>query len=212
MKTVEIKLFTIKELSEESQQKAHGDFLSEDHYFWSHENNDTLKAFCDIFPVKVKDYEYGYRNYINFTFTAEDEIENLSGIKLLKYIYNNYESFLFKRKFYKTIKNHEIKHPCIKHEKLSNNNIFSAYYSRILKDISCVLTGYCIDDDILLPIYDFLKNPNKHTSFYDLIKDCLESWIQACNRDYEFSCSLEYFIEHSEANEYLYTEDGKFYS
>jgi len=53
-----------------------------------------------------------------------------------------------------------------------------------------------------------LKKPDNRT-FYDLMKECLESWLIACNNDYEYCTSFEYFIEEAENNDYTYTIDGK---
>ena len=81
-------------------------------------------------------------------------------------------------------------------------------YSKIIKDTCCVLTGYYIDDDILEPIYDFLKKPSKHVTFADLMRDCLQFWVIACNKDYEACTSMEYFAELCEANGYEFTGYG----
>jgi hypothetical protein len=214
MKTRTITIYSVDELSDQAQQKAHENFLSsEDFYFWGDENEQTLKAFCDIFPVTIKECEYGYRNFINFSLNTGDEYQekcfyDITGIRLLKYIYNNYGGYLFKPKYLGSIDKH-VKHPCF-HNKTAKiiNKEYSVYYSRIQKENCCVLTGYCIDDDILQPLYDFLKKPDKTSTFEDLMKNCLDSWISACNADYEATQTLEYFIDHAQANDYEFDIDG----
>ena len=199
MRIKEIKVYPFDELSEDAQEKAHNEFLSEGSYFWGDDNQKTLDAFCDVFPITAKDWEYGHRNYINGNMpTADIDTEkayyDFTDIRLLKYIVNNYWHYLYKRKFIGCLKSKEK---------------FTPVYSHCQWENCCVLTGYGIDDDILQPIYDFLKKPDKTSTFEDILQDCLESWIIACQRDYEYSCSREYFIEHIAANEYEFTEDGK---
>ena len=195
MKIKQIKIYTIDELSDEAKEKAHFDYLSSDiHYCWSENNKATLDAFCNIFPIKVTNWSYGDRNYINSTMeTADSDTEkiyyDITGIRLLKYIVNNYWHDLFKPKYLGRIKG-----------KLK--------YSRCQFSRCCVLTGYCIDDDILQPIHDFLKRPDENMTFEDLLKECLECWVAACNDDYESCCSLDYFIDAAQANECEYDEYG----
>jgi len=197
-KTITIEVYSIKELPEKVQQKVYYEWLSNVVYPWADDNRETLEAFENIFPIKVKDWEYGgyNNNYIHFEMTCEPEIEELRGIRLLAYLYNNYFDYLFKGKYYSISKY------------INGKYQYKSRRSKVIKENSCVLTGYCIDDDILKPVYDFLKKPDNRT-FYDLMKECLESWLTACNNDYEYCTSFEYFIEEAENNDYTYTIDGK---
>lgn len=201
MKEVTIKVYPINELDQPQQEKAFYNWLESDDYTWNAENKDTLEKFSDIFPIKVKKYEYGYQNFIDWNFTESEEIENLSGIRLMKYIYNNYFQYIFKGKYYST-KGHYDE---------NNKYHYKHRYSKIIFENCCPLTGYCMDDDILEPIYKFLKNPEKHITFYHLLSDCLYSWVHACQNDYEHSTSKEFFIEECQANERLFYSDGKEY-
>lgn len=195
--TVEYKVYKFNELSQEAQKTALENYRSRGfEYFWASENEDTLKAFKEVFPVTVIDWEYGYRNYINFEMTCDGDIADLAGIRLLKYLYNNYGDVLFKRKY-------------IGH--LENREKFTPVYSRCQKENSCVLTGYCIDDNILDPIYNFLKNPTNNITFEDLMGDCLNSWVKACDEDYQYQLSDEAIAEHFEANDYEFLENGENY-
>ncbi len=76
-------------------------------------------------------------------------------------------------------------------------------------DNSCVLTGVCYDQDILQPIYDFLKLPGKTTTFEDLIKDIENAISQTFRNNEEWVNSTEYITETIEANEYEFTKDGE---
>jgi len=211
MKTIEINLYSIGELSEEAKERALQDWLGDGfEYFWDEDNRKSLSEFEKIFPVKVKDYSYGGQGYyISFEFLETNEIENLSGIRLLKYLWNNYKTYLYKGA-YKSVKSgKKIYHKRVKSKVLSNGKIFNAYYSAIKLDNCCPLTGYYMDDNLLLPIYDFMKRPCNSMTFYDLMDNCLDNWIKDANEDYEYSISMESFIDTCQANDWTFTGDGK---
>lgn len=197
MKKREITVYNISELSEKAFEKAYSDFCSNDYYPWFSENEATINAFCEIFPIKAKDWEYGYRNYVNCEFTEEAEIAELTGIRLLKYLVNNYWHILYPPKQY-WICNGRVN--CVgqnaKHRK-----------SKVFCEPNCSLTGYCIDYDILEPLIDFIKKPNE-TDFEQLLYECLQSWVYACNKDFEYYYSEESFREIAELNDYEYDENG----
>jgi hypothetical protein len=194
MRTITREVFTVKELLESAKEKAHYNYCSNDSYAWAGENEAVLKEFTKIFPVSITKWEYGYQNFICFRFTDDEDIENLSGIRLLKYLYNNYYSRLFKGKYF--------------YKSNYANGQHKYRHSRIIMDNCCVLTGYCIDDDILEPIYKFLKNPCKHITFNDLLDDCLQSWVIACSKDYEAYYDIEHFEEIAKINNWEFYEDG----
>ena len=84
--------------------------------------------------------------------------------------------------------------------------------SRIFVDTCCPLTGYCIDNDILDPIYRFLKSPTENVTFDNLMDECLDSFFRACRDDMESTQTLEYFTEESNANGWEYLSDGKLFN
>lgn len=58
MQTINTYKFT--ELSEEAKEKALSDYRQNGfEYAWQDENHNSLKAFCDLFGVKVKDWSIG---------------------------------------------------------------------------------------------------------------------------------------------------------
>lgn len=192
MRTVTINIYKIDELSRSAQRKAYENWLQKAQYPWHDDNVRTLHAFEKIFPIKIKGFEYRFeygegRNYIHFTFTEDENIENLSGIRLSKYIYNNCFDYITSKKiFYGKSKTRK---------------------SKILYVHDCPLTGYFMDEEILEPIYKFLKKPEDIT-FYTLIRRCLNSWLDACRDDYEKYFSFRNFLDIASINEYEYTENG----
>jgi hypothetical protein len=214
MKTIELKIFKFNELSEESKQYAIEKYRSNnEEFFWQSEWQDVLKKFCDIFPISWSHCDI-YQG-IDFDIKCDDNIQELSGIRLMKYIQNNYSSFLWKGKYYKSFSYTNEKdlkhHNNIQTKQLSNGKYFQSFYSKIQKENSCVLTGFCGDDDILSPIYEFLKNPKESVTFADLLSDCLNSWLKGVRDDYEGQQTDEYISEHLDANDYDFTEDGEIY-
>ena len=183
-------IYSIDELSIKAREKAYAKWLEDYDYPWGKENRDTLKAFEKLFPIKVLNWEYGmHENYITFE-VIDDDIKNLSGVRLLKYLYNNYFSLLVKSKVY-----HHPKNP-------TKQRISKVFYY-----VDRNLTGYYLDYDILDPLYEFMKNPVNIT-FEALMSRCLNSWVQACGLDYEYCISFKEFIEVSNANNWMYFEDG----
>ena len=180
MKTKTITIYTINELSENAQENAHNNWLRDDHYPWETENRQSLEAFADVFPIKVKSWEYGGYSCpsINWTFTGDDTLSEMKGIRLWKYLKNNYTERKFKY----------------------GNNLLGGDYP---------FTGYCMDEDLIDPIRSFMNKPDKTASFNDLMGDCLNSWLSACNSDAEYNHSFPAFKEISEANEWEYDETGE---
>lgn len=192
MREITEQIFRVTELNEKALEKAHSDWQERQYYFGS-ENESTLNKFIEQFDLELNNYNYdGCGGSVDWDFKLDEEIENLSGIRLLTYLHNNYFNILFKGKYY--YKNRKHRH------------------AKTILDNCCTLTGYYMDNEILNPIYDFMKKPKKETTFHDLINECMESWIEACNTDYNFYYSEEYFIEESEANECEYYEDGTLYN
>lgn len=184
-------VYTYEELSDSAKEKALYEGRSTLDYSWADENKETLEAFCRIFPVKVRDWEYGgYGRHISHYLTCDDDIAGLSGLRLHKYLWNNFRSSLFKGKYY--------------------SKAGKSRHSRIILEACCVLTGYCVDDDILQPVYDFLKKPNNRTTFEDLMGDCLEAWLSSCDADFEAYFSEESMADIFAANDYEFYEDGTF--
>ena len=209
MKTIEVKLFSFDELSEDAKQTAIQDYLSgEREYFWADENTKSIEAFFDLFPIRLKNSRW---NNIRWEFTESEEIENLSGIRLLKYLINNYGNDLFKPKYIKSLDGERIKHNRLKRKEAKNTgNAWNCYYSAIQKDTSCVFTGYCADDEILQPIYDFIKNPD-NTSFIELMESCITAFEKYLQREEEYFNSEEFAIKEIIANDYEFEESGKMY-
>lgn len=184
-------LYTISELEDEAQQKAYTDWLAKGNdYPYASDNCNTLEAFCSLFRIDCTNYCYDSCTY-NYRFHTKYEVdtEELSGIRLQTYIYNNFYSELYKPKIYWT-KN------CKKKRK-----------SRIFVTSECPLTGFIMDDIMLQPLMDFMQSPDSR-NFKELMRDCLEAFFSSCRDDCRYCESEDYFKDESHGNNWEYLIDG----
>jgi hypothetical protein len=202
MRDLTIKVYKFSELSEEIQlniwQKSS---FSDD--FWVYEFRASLRAFADLFSLTacgrtIFDYQTNF-----FT-----NIDDISGLRLYKYLVNNYWNDLFKPKFIKSIPRkiygRQFK---LEHKNYSGKDV-TFIYSKINRDSDCPLTGVCYDYNVLSPIYAFLKKPYEIT-FKDLINECLESARIDFEKEDQYYSSFEYFKENQEINGYEYIQDDE---
>lgn len=210
MRTETIKLYSFTELNEDAQQKAIENYRNkdQDNSFYYDEITESVKAVLELFGLKTgRDYSDIRTGHI------DDTILELSGIRLYKYLINNYYSDLFKPTYIKSL-DREVKTRAFicKVRKDYKGNLYTQIYSKTKVDDCCTLTGVCYDMDILQPVYDFLKSPDKSTTFEDLIKDICESSINKAYRDAEeWLYSEEFIKEELENNDREFTEDGEIY-
>lgn len=204
MKTKVINIYSIDELSKEAQERAYTEWLRNFDYVWHNENIATLKAFENIFPVRIRDWSYGeLPSGVKWQFTSDSELAELKGPRLLACIWNNYGDYLFKGKYYSIC--------CGQKNAVGVNS--KSRRSKIILEASCVLTGYCMDDEILAPMYAFLKGTLsswRYQTFADIIGYCLDSWQSACTKDLEHGQSFESFLEDSQSNDWTYRINGVF--
>lgn len=202
MRTVAVTVYRFDELSDKAKERAYYDWLRSDPYPWAGDNAAVLKEFEKTFPVRVTHWEYESYHYdVRFTFDPSYEhVKHLSGIRLLKYIYNNYYNDLYKKRCY------------FKSKVVDGKVIYKRRYSQIFRDNSCVLTGYWLDNDTLAPVYAFLKKPNSNITFYALMEQCLDAWGYACMLDYRYYTSMEYFEEYCNDNNIEFLKCGSIFN
>ena len=197
MKTVtrNYDVYEVTELSNEAKQRAYEDWLSNSCYYpYESDDNNTLYEFIRLFDIKITDYEYSsYKYDYSFKSLNYKEIDKLSGLRLYKYLVNNFWNYLFKHKTYY----HK------DYFKNGEKRISNIFYTN-----DCVLTGVCSDNAILEPIYDFLKKPNNYISFLELIDTCLNSFFRYCSKSMEECESESNFIEECKANNYAFLSNG----
>jgi hypothetical protein len=186
-------VFPIEELNTAAQEKAYHNWLENGDYAWASENRETLEAFCDIFNVDCRFWEYdAYSHNFHYSTRHSGNIESLKGQRLATYITNNYWAPLYPPKQY--WKNGE------KRE------------SRIFNEQNYSLTGYYLDAEILQPLWDFLENPYGDMNFKSLLGTCLENFFIACSDDMADAQSEDNFKNESGANSWEYLSNGKLFN
>jgi hypothetical protein len=215
MRTIRTKIYKFNELSKEAQETAIENYRNKSltiDFIYS-DAECTVEAFCDAFSVKS-----GSRSWLDCnTSNIDDDILNLTGLRLRKYILNNFGDTLYKRKYLQIGSNSKTLKPFHRMRKQTeiksgpNKGLFySAYYSNICKVAkNCNLTGMCYDDDMMQPIYDFLElRTFNSTNLQDLFNECFNEMRNTLEREEDYMQSEEYITENIEANEYEFTEEG----
>ena len=77
-------------------------------------------------------------------------------------------------------------------------------------DSPCPFTGYCMDEPLLDPLREYLKDPADHT-MEELIQEGCDRWVRDYVADWEHCYTDEYIWDFLQANEYEFTEDGSIY-
>jgi len=184
MRTIETNAYTLDELSEDAKQKAYQNFLETREYFWLDEWVESMQKGLKEFEFDLSDYNidphYPGRSNVRIKHMGNDDILELKGVRLWKYIRAN---------GFEYIQNHYTK-------KLEN-----------IHDKNCPLTGYCGDVDFLEPIVKFMERPDSST-IEDLMQECIESVLNGIREDVEYQDSFEFFEQEAEANNLEFTENG----
>lgn len=216
MKTIEITTYEITELSDKAQEKAFYKWLERHDYFSASENEASLKKFAESFPAKINNWSYGGQgSFISWSFTGDDDVEELHGQRLATYLWNNFRSDIYKGKYRESFRRTKrIFHPMVSQKECTDRQTKETYYwtvvcSRMFTETyNCPLTGYYIDNSLMRHIWEFMEKPDNR-NFYDLMNDCLNEWVSDCEKDYEYCTSMEYFIEECQANEWMFDEHGR---
>lgn len=196
MKTVNI--YSFNELSELAKQKAINNIrYTIDNSYIYYEAEQTVKAFEKYFPTNSK----GNNSWLKCNVIADDNVLELIGIRLRTYLINNFGYILFKGKYFGkliTLENGERKH--VKR------------YSRVIFENCCNLTGVCYDDDMLSPIYDFLKGKNyQNYNFQELMEECYYNLEKTLENECDYMNTDEYLAEFLESNNYEFEENGELF-
>jgi hypothetical protein len=204
MKTIikKIKVYSFNELTPQAQQKAVDKVRESQNFDYIYnEAYQTVKAANKMFDIRE-----GSNNWLEYSIRhLDDNITNLKGLRLRKYLLNNFE--LYKGKYYSLWSKTEKSY---KHYK-NGYPVLKSRYSKVMFENCCVLTGVCYDDDFLKPVYDFIKNPDKDTNFDDLINSCFCSLKSSIDSEVDYRQSFEAIEEDIEANEYEFLESGEMY-
>lgn len=218
MKTItkEFIVYEYQELSEEAKKFAFEKWqeMNSHEFFWHNESIDCLENFLGFFGLKIKNFSLGLYND-NFIEWGKNQVEQnileLSGNRLLKYINNNVKQkgkYLksFDKDFSKYFKfNREVKF-----YKGSNETV-TYFYSKIEKEYSG--TGYCFDYIFIEEIKKIEKyiREKKGVMFQTFINFCTQAFIAEYQSDYKNQISKDMFIEKTTDNKTQFLESGEVY-
>lgn len=203
MQTKTITVYAINELSDKAKEYALDQWNENWDNPWASENRQSLYKFAEIFNITIKDFCYGsYSSRDGVTWSDNWEfdlqVESLTGIRLLKWLENNVMKHLRKGKYYSTKGTYDA----------AGKYHYAKRYSKCQFEISCPMTGYYMDMEIIDPILEFVKKPTDKINLKQLIDNCMDAWVNACVADGEEQRSMESFIEACESNNYTFTESG----
>lgn len=213
MRIETIKIYTFEELSDEAQQVAiQNHRQNQDHSWLYEEAKATVKEFCRLFNVTT-----GHRSWLEVG-SIDGPEQELKGLRLRKWILNNFGDVLWKRKFINSFgDNKVVKHPCVKVNRYTNPgrrvDTSNYYYSRIQFDNSCVLTGMCYDDSMLQPIYSFIEyvDADQSATWSEIVADCFSSLKSDLESEVEAREQDDYIREELQECLYEFTENGHIY-
>ena len=191
-RTIETPVFYFDQLSDEAKEKAREWWreLEAADPAWSQERRQSLEDFCKVFPVQAREWSYDQWSYsMTSRLTGDDTPGDMSGPRLVAYLWNNYKDILTRPKVYG------------KDPKTRRSRV-------IREENDCPFTGYCADEALLGPIRTFLKKPTDK-DFVTLLDDCLQAWAKDCQEDCAWILEDEQVDETILANEYEFDATGK---
>lgn len=208
-----IKLYSFDELSEAAQEYAHNKYGYMWHNDFDYNYKTTLDAFCDMFDIKLVDYNFGYpKNYYHYhvcdTRTGAIEIEN-DPIRIAKYIHNNFYDYFTTQKIYRTQRPQRVIIDGITYERTKPIPMTYGNTKFLSQPDDDMLTGDFPDGSILRPVYDCLTYKRFFRSYRELIDACFDEFFAAWYTDIEYSYSMEYFSEMVMLNDYEFLETGE---
>ena len=201
MKTHEIKTWTI---DEHPEQELCYEWIRENWYdlgqYSVEDAIDTINGFCSHFDVTVNvgiglfsDAREGFKITFSNDEAGGDGIEELSGVRLWKYLENNYLHYREWIDRFKKI--HDVG------DKMHNVDLLAG---------DCPFTGMSYDEAALDEIREFMKAPDER-DFQELLTDCVDAVFKALHDDGDYIYSDEGLREMCEAYEYDFLESGEVY-
>jgi hypothetical protein len=210
MRTVRTKVYKFGELSAKAKQRAIEDWRNEETYDWIYEEAwESLKKFSEVFDIKMRDYDFSEPYRSHYSYELDDKIIELSGQRLATYIWNNYRGQIYKGKYYgKLVYTFKDGSPIPVSKEHPAGCRHVLRYSKCTIEEGCPFTGVCYDQDLLDPIYKFLRKPDKR-DFKELLEDCLSSLNKSVQGEIEGNSEDDAISDTIISNEYEFTADGR---
>jgi hypothetical protein len=216
MKTIELTLYKFSELSNEAKENAINYYLNniQEYQYIYDEAENSIKAFNDIFSVNS-----GLHSWLDYRLNSiDDNILELTGLRLRKYLINNFAYVLYKPKYIKDTNGHKIgKMFIFKHSINYKGEKRTSIYSKLNKTNEYTLTGVDYDMELLRPFYEFIDNYKENIkgyeyyTFEDLISHGYHNLKTAIENEIEYNNSEEAIEGFYEANQFEFKENGQRY-
>lgn len=200
MRTIETTIYNFYELNAEAQERAYNEWLSYAEYPYFEDFNQTLDQFQDLFNYKIQVswMQYDSRN-IFYNSYLDDEIEELEGVRLAKYLWNNFGDKLFRARLYATNNNPK------RELKFRKSNVMVKY--------ECPLTGCYTDHCLLDPMVEFMLRPRVGVTMMDLLEECFGSFTRELKDSVDSWFCMDTFNDECEVNDWeFYANGDRFYS
>lgn len=197
MRTICKEAYSVKELKElfpEGFKRAlseHEKHVSEWGIGWQSEIFDSLKAVISHAGYSIEDYSLLMESYYNkFRLSHNEYSDDLTGVRALKWIENNFLS--------------PLRIPFAGKRRYDVRKYGHVYRPGLIPP--CPLTGVCFDDDF---IDCFIKAVKSGETIRDALISLADEYSRMVQAEYEYEISEENFLEHSEVNDYEYYETGE---
>lgn len=201
METITIDAYSIHELSQDAAEYAiEQEREARSECNWVYDAYVSLRKFCEWFNVEVREHPHSWtgevwlQNYDLESWLESNNLHGLQGERLRRWIDARYGSVLREPKVYGD-----------KYGKGAKRT------SRITtRETDCPFTGDCVDEELLAPIRKYIaKGLPKHYTYVDVMDECISAFNRAITSEYEYWLSDEAIIEDFEANDALFTENGR---
>lgn len=217
MKTVQLTLYSIDELSDTAKENALFEWNKDTTHNWDGEVRDTIKEFEHEFDVEVTDWRYSPSDH-DFSLDLsriDSDVLELRGNRARAWFWNNHGDVLLsaRKTYYSKARSYASK----------------VFFDRVY-DGTCPFTGVCFDCNALDPLAYFCfgvrwdeelkkrvpRRPTKRgddgNTVRSILRDCVDSLLLAAQKDWEYQCGMEAFKETCRANGYTFTEDGRMHN
>lgn len=207
MREITIQVYKFEELSEEAKNKARNWWRESGDDDWS-DYETSLKAISEHMDARY-DYAvsaYGY-SHVDIKVNLDSDVEELSGVRALTWVWNNWISPTLKGKYYGKFV------PCEKSEEHPNGMEHKKYYSKATQKFDCNFTGMAMDMNFW-EAWEYAKNEVRAGNFFDVMDFVKELESRFCKewvQEMEYRNSDEYIDEEICCNEYEFYEDGSVY-
>ena len=206
MRTEVISIYQFEELSPEAKETARQWCRNlEDYEPYTSEAWNSLQKFSELTGIDAQSLDFCNGDIRYSTGNIDDRVLNLSGARLLSYVWNNYGA-AWKGKYYS--KTRATSTP--------NKYQYVCRYSKIaISPDNCPFTGIVYDDILLKPFADLwkingLKTLN-NTTLMDFLTDCISNLEKAIRNEYGYMQTAEYIDDLINANGYEFNENGSRY-